>query len=399
MKILYYDCFSGISGDMNLGALLDLGIDKSYLINELKKIKLDEYEIEVSKELKQGIEGTKVNVIVKEKHHHHNHKHGHSHSHSHHRHYSDIKKMIEGSDLSENVKSGSLKVFEKIGIAEAKIHGKTLEEIHFHEVGAVDSIVDIVGAAILIEKLGVEQIYSSSVQVGGGFVKCAHGTFPVPAPATTEILSGIPIKKGVVEHETTTPTGAAILASYVNVFDDKAQLKIEKTAYGIGHKDFGIPNVLRVHLAEVETHTSYGTSIITECNIDDMNPEYYEFVMDKLFDGGVNDVYFTPIHMKKSRPAIKLSVLHPKELSQEIEKIIFEHTSTIGLRRITVEKAFLKREFKKIKTKYGDITIKYAFTGNAEKKWKPEYIECVTIANDNNISLQELYNEINKHIE
>ena len=399
MKILYYDCFSGISGDMNLGALLDLGIDKSYLINELKKIKLDEYELEIKKELKQGIEGTKVNVKVKEKHHHHHsHEHGHTHSHSHHRHYSDIKKMIEESELSQTVKLRSLKMFEKIGLAEAKIHGKTLEEIHFHEVGAVDSIVDIVGAAILLEKLDVDRIYSSSVQVGGGFVECAHGTFPVPAPATTEILTGIPIKKGAVEHETTTPTGAAILATNVNIFDDKVQLKIEKTAYGIGHKDFGIPNILRVHLAEIEPHTVYGTSIITECNIDDMNPEFYEFVMEKLFESGASDVYFTPIHMKKSRPAIKLSVLHPDELSHTVERLLFEHTSTIGLRRITVEKAFLKREIRKVVTKYGEVTIKYTFIGDSERKWKPEYRECVKIANENNISLQDVYNEINKHI-
>ncbi len=396
MKILYYDCFAGISGDMNLGALLDLGIEPSYLIDELKKIKLDEYQLKVTKELKKGIEGTKVSVIASEEAHHHKH---HSHSHSHHRHYSEIKKIIEESELSEKVKSRALKMFEKIGLAEAKIHGKTLEQIHFHEVGAVDSIVDIIGAAILIEKLNIDKIYSSSVQVGGGFVECAHGTFPVPAPATTEILTGIPIKKGLVENETTTPTGATILATNVDVFDDKVQLRIKRTGYGIGHKDFGIPNTLRVHLAEIETQTNYTTSILTECNIDDMNPEFYEFAMTKLFDAGANDVYFTPIQMKKSRPAIKLSVLHTEELCSVIEKIIFEHTSTIGLRRLTVEKAFLKRETKSIDTKYGKIEIKVAHIGDSDKKWKPEYNDCIKLANENNISLQEIYNEINKHIE
>jgi pyridinium-3,5-bisthiocarboxylic acid mononucleotide nickel chelatase len=243
MKVLYYDCFCGISGDMNLGALIDLGVDKNYLINEILKLNLDsEYEIKIEKALKSGISGTKVDVILKN---HHVHEH-------HHRNLDDIKNIINNSSLNDSIKKLSMDIFTKVAEAEALVHNKPLNEVHFHEVGAIDSIIDIVGAAICLDYLKVDKILASSVQVGGGFVKCAHGIIPVPAPATVEILRNIPIKSGIVQFETTTPTGAAILAANVEEFIDKVDFSVEKVGYGIGHRDLEIPNVLRVYLSKEE---------------------------------------------------------------------------------------------------------------------------------------------------
>lgn len=249
MKILYYDCFCGISGDMNLAALIDLGVPKEYLEQQLTKLNLNsEYEIKIEKSVKLGITGTRVDVILKDKpddHEEHVHNHGH-----HHRNLKDIEEIINSSDLSGKVKTLSLDMFMKVAEAEAKVHGKGLYEVHFHEVGATDSIVDMVGAAICLDYLKVDRIIASTVQVGGGFVKCAHGIMPVPAPATAEILKNIPISTGIVQFETTTPTGAAILAVNVNEFVPKVDFLIKKIAYGIGHRDLEIPNVLRVYLGE-----------------------------------------------------------------------------------------------------------------------------------------------------
>ncbi len=266
MKILYYDCFAGISGDMNLGAMIDLGVDNEYLLNELAKLKLEsEYEIKIEKRIKNGIHGTKVDVILKfkkEHSHDHNHHHDNHHSHEHHHHepshnhdhvhrnLGDIESIINNSELNKNVKRMSIDMFKEVAKAEAKVHGKDLYEVHFHEVGAIDSIVDIVGAAICIDYLKPDKIMASHIEVGGGFVKCAHGLMPVPAPATVEILKGIPIKAGRVNFEMTTPTGAAILASNVESFVDKMEFTIDKIGYGLGTRELEIPNVLRVYLAK-----------------------------------------------------------------------------------------------------------------------------------------------------
>ena len=270
MRVLYYDCFCGISGDMNLGALLDLGVNEEYLRQELVKLKLDaEYELLVKKDNKRGISGTRVDVVLKvatpihkqdyhhehhcheQQHHHHKEHDGEAancHTHHAHRNIKDIENIIINSDLSDTVKKLSVAIFMKVAEAEAKVHGKPLHEVQFHEVGAVDSIVDIVGAAVCLDYLKVNKIMASSVQVGGGFVKCAHGIIPIPAPATVEILKNIPVKSGIVPFETTTPTGAAILAANVGEFTDNMDFSIEKIGYGIGHRNLEIPNVLRVYL-------------------------------------------------------------------------------------------------------------------------------------------------------
>lgn len=260
MKILYYDCFSGISGDMNLGALVDLGIDENYLISELTKLNINGYKILVKKDNRKGIFGTKLNVILTNNNHEHSHfyenenthKHDHNHHNTHeHRNLNDIENIINESNLNDNIKKISSGIFRRVAEAEAKIHNKPIEEVHFHEVGAVDSIIDIVGAAICLDYLKVDKIMSSTIEVGSGCVKCAHGLLPVPAPATVEILKEIPIKSSNIPFEATTPTGAAILAYCVNEFTDRKDFKILKSGYGIGEKDKGdIPNILRVFFAE-----------------------------------------------------------------------------------------------------------------------------------------------------
>jgi uncharacterized protein (TIGR00299 family) protein len=410
MTVLYYDCFSGISGDMNLGALIDLGVDPDYLKSELSKLGLKGYNLEWATDSRKGITGTRAIVMINEeqgknlKHRKHNDSENHQHSlgnhhHSSHRNMADIRKIIDNSSLNENIKHKSLEIFLKVAEAEAKVHGTSVDEIHFHEVGAIDSIVDIVGAAICIDYLKPDRIFSSSVELGGGFVECAHGTLPVPAPATTEILKDIPVKYGAVQSETTTPTGAAILASFVNEFTDKLHFRIHKTGYGIGTKDFEIPNVLRIHLGELEDRSGSGIEIHTasliECNIDDMNPEMFGYVMDQLFEQGADDVFITPIIMKKARPASKLSVLCNPANEDSITEILLTHTTSLGVRKHTVEKTLLKREYQKLQTKYGPVTVKTAIYNGKRLKSKPEYEDCIRLAKENNVPVHVIYQEIN----
>lgn len=433
MRVLYYDCFCGISGDMNLAALLDLGVPEEYLIEEISKLKLDsEYEIKIEKTLKKGITGTQVNVILKNQHkknnnndnneeymdandhaqnHEHTHEHGHQHQHSHsqedsnfhhehhHRNLRDIENIINSSDLKDRVKKLSIDMFMKVAVAEAKVHGKTIYDVHFHEVGAVDSIVDMVGAAIALDYLNIDKIIASTVQVGGGFVKCAHGLMPVPAPATVEILKNIPINTGIVSFETTTPTGAAILTANVQEFTDKINFSIEKIAYGIGHRDLEIPNVLRVYLGKEEKNEEIEEQYILETNIDDMNPEFYGYVEEKLFEKGALDVFKTAIFMKKGRPAIKLSVLVNEKNEENVTEVIFQETTSIGIRKYKVEKIMLNRDFSRVRTPYGEVTIKNSYYKGKLVKYKPEYEECRIIAKENSIPMERLYKEIYKVVE
>ncbi|MBP2649478.1 MAG: hypothetical protein H6Q74_303 [Firmicutes bacterium] len=428
MKVLYYDCFCGISGDMNLGALLDLGVDEAYLRRELSKLNLDdEYELQVQKDNKKGISGTRVDVALKNAMH--DHKHDHSqalqpaggaeqnhhhqqhqedrnypeahreHTHHEHRNLKDIENIIINSRLSDGVKKLSLAIFMKVAEAEAKVHGKHLYEVHFHEVGAVDSIIDIVGAAVCIDYLNVDKIMASPVQVGGGFVKCAHGIIPIPAPATAEILKNIPLKSGIVPFETTTPTGAAILAANVGTFTDRMDISVEKIGYGIGHRELDIPNVLRIYIGYQESTNKLEEQYILETNIDDMNPELYGYIEEKLFDQGALDVFKTAISMKKGRSATKLSVLVNGEHEETILDVIFRETTSLGVRKYKVEKIMLPREFVKISTPYGNVTVKNAYYQGEKVKYKPEYEDCKKIANEKNIPISRVYQEVYKIIE
>ncbi len=390
MRILYYDCFAGISGDMNLGALLDLGVDPAYLESELKKLNIKGFHLEIAPDLRRGISGTKATVVVEDP------------DNEKHRHLRHVEEIINNSTLSDKVKTTSLKIFSLIAFAEAKVHQIEVERVHFHEVGALDSIADIVGAAICLEYLKVDKVLSAPIQLGGGTVKCAHGIMPVPAPATALIVANIPVKTGLVQHEATTPTGAAILVATVDEFTSEINFPITKTAYGIGQRDVSeVPNVLRVYLSDTETAASglkEESATIVECNIDDMNPERYEFIMEQLFEAGVADAWLTPIIMKKSRPANQLSVLCSPEKINKIKGIIFNHSTSIGLREYTVKKSVLSRVEKSVQTKFGPITVKQSILEGKIVRSKPEYEQCKSIAKQHNISTEEVEREVIKNL-
>jgi hypothetical protein len=383
MKIIGYDCFSGISGDMNLGAMIDLGVDKSFLIDELNKLSLKGWELIAEKDQRHGIVGTKVTVRQT--------KHEHAH-----RHLSDIEKIINDSSLDQKTKELSRKIFNKIAIAEASVHGISVDQVHFHEVGAIDSIIDIVGAAICFNFLNAEAVHVSTVELGGGFVNCDHGKLPVPAPATAELIKGIPVKKNGVDFEATTPTGAAILSTLGTDFNPGLQFKIIKTAYGVGQKEHpGVPNVLRVFLGETITGTGSGHDAIQlECNIDDMNPEFFEYIAERLFKAGASDVFFSNIMMKKGRPGILLNVICEKELADTVKSIIFTESTTLGIRIFPFRKETLVRKLETIQTIYGQIAIKRSFYNGQEVSCKPEYDECKRIAAEKGIPVKEVYNNI-----
>lgn len=392
MKILYYDCFSGISGDMNLGALLDLGIvDAAYLEKGLSGLGLDsEFSISAEKCQKNGITGTKANVVLRN-----------TDPSAHHipRHLDDITAILDASRLSDAVKQSSLRMFRAIAQAEGKVHGIPAEKVHFHEVGATDSVVDIVGAAVLLDALRPDRILSSPVQVGGGYVECAHGLIPVPAPATAELLRGIPVRLGLVPFETATPTGAAILACSASEFTDRMTFTAERIGYGFGDRDFKIPNALRVFWGEVPENETVEEQTLLETNIDDMNPEFYEYVEKLLFQAGALDVFKTPIVMKKGRPAVKLSVLAARKDECAVTDVIFRQTTSIGLRKTGVEKVMLRRREHTLNTKYGEISVKEAYYEGKPLKYKAEYEDCRKAAEAYGVPLAEVRREIDRVME
>jgi pyridinium-3,5-bisthiocarboxylic acid mononucleotide nickel chelatase len=382
MKILSYDCFSGISGDMNLGAMIDLGVDKDYLTRELNKLNLKGWELVINRDQRHGISGTKVTVKQTR------------HEHAH-RHLSDIEKIIDDSGLDLRTRELSKKIFMKIAVAEAKVHGIPEDHVHFHEVGAVDSIIDIVGAAICFNALDVDAVHVGPVELGGGFVKCDHGKLPVPAPATAEIIKGIPVKKGGVDFEATTPTGAAIISTLGNFFGSDMQIKIEKTAYGVGQKDHhDVPNLLRVFLGVSSEPETGHDALFIECNIDDMNPEFFDYISDRLFKSGASDVFITSISMKKGRPGLILNVICEKESAETVKNIIFTESTTLGLRTFPFRKDTLVRKFEKIQTIYGEVSVKRSYYRDKEVSCKPEYDECKRIASGQGIPLKVVYNNI-----
>lgn len=388
MKILYYDCFSGISGDMNLGALVDLGVPFSYISKELDKLGLnEEFEITCEKAIKNGIGGTKVTVRDLN---------FYNHNHVYGRTYKDIVTIIKNSRISDTAKEIALNIFNEIAVAEAKIHNKAISEVHFHEVGAIDSIIDIVGAAIAISYINPDIIKCSTIEIGYGMVKSAHGILPIPAPATAEILKNIPIKAENVPFEATTPTGAAILKGTSSEFTDKKNFKISKIGYGIGQKDNKImANILRVFLGELESNKEdEEKELILECNIDDMRAEEYELLMERLLNANALDVFYTNILMKKQRPAIKLSVICNYKNKDILKNIIFNNSSTIGIREIDIDRTKLEREIIEIKSKYGFVPLKISKYNGHIIRVKPEYDYCKAIAIEKDISLNEVYNDI-----
>lgn len=383
MKILYYDCFSGISGDMNLGAMIDLGVDESYLRTELKKLNVGGWELDVTSDQRHGIKGTCVTIRQT--------KNEHSH-----RHLSHVNKIIDDSGLDQVTKDLARQIFMKVAIAEAKVHNIPVEKVHFHEVGAIDSIIDIVGAAICYTVLNVEKVFTSPVELGGGKVRCEHGLLPVPAPATAEIVKDIPVKVGGVDFEATTPTGAAIISTLASTYTSLPPVKFNKTGYGVGHKDHpDVPNLLRVMLGETEEMDLPGhEAMLLECNIDDMNPEFYEYISEKLFDTGASDVYLTSVIMKKGRPGTVLGVICEKGFTDRIKEVLFSESTTLGIRIFPFRKETLVREFETVSTEYGEITVKRSYYRGKEVSCKPEFEDCKRIASEQNLPVKEICRRI-----
>jgi len=394
MKIAYFDCFSGISGDMTLGALVDLGLEPELLKGELSKLNLEGYNISFTKSSKHAITGTKAHVELT---HHHHHDHDHHHEHEHHgRHLGDIRQLIEASDLSDDVKSKAMSIFVRLGEAEAKVHDTTIEEVHFHEVGAVDSIVDIVGAAIGISAMGIEKIYSSPPSLGTGLTKSSHGIIPIPVPATMELLKGIPVRQTEIKGELVTPTGAAIISTLSEGFGPMPEMVVDKVGYGAGTKDLEEqPNLLRVSLGTAGGGDYESDAVnVVETNIDDMSPQVYDLLIDKLLETGALDVFLTPIVMKKSRPAIKLTALVKSPQLDEVCACILRETTTLGVRIYRTDRKKLSREIIEVDTEYGKISVKLGKIGDEVVKILPEYEDCKRIAREKNIPVMKIHQAV-----
>jgi uncharacterized protein (TIGR00299 family) protein len=379
MKIAYFDAFSGISGDMTIAAFLNAGLDENEFLTELSKLKLSGFEIEIKKVIRNGITATKFEVIVKEKQ-------------KEHRHLSDIFEIIDASDLSEFVKQTSKKIFTNIAQAEAKIHNTTVEEVHFHEVGAIDSIIDIVGTTICIEKFKIEKIFASKIPLGSGsFTQTQHGKMPIPSPATLELLKNFPVTLTDIPFELTTPTGASIIATLAEYGLEKETIKINSVGYGAGNFDIpNQPDLLRIIIGEIPQKFNEEKLLLVETNIDDMNPEIYPYVIEKLLHSGANDAYLVPVIMKKGRPGILLSTLVNETKLDDILKVIFTQTTTLGVRILEIRRKKLKREQKEIDTPFGKVKFKIAIIENSERL-VPEFEECKRIAEEKNIPLIQVY--------
>lgn len=382
MRALFYQPSCGISGDMHMAAMFELGVPQTLVREELARLPLaDQYQIDVAPAEKMGISGTRVAVGTSEQHHH--------------RHHYQIVEMIKGCGYAPGVERRALDIFERIAVAEAKIHNVPVAKVHFHEVGAVDSIVDIVAAAVCLEHLNVDRVYCNPVEVGAGHVNCAHGRFPVPAPATQELLTGVPCSYGGVQGESTTPTGAAILRATVTHFEPPAAFAPARIGYGIGHKDFELPNVLRVALGDVseqepapiantastpiEQNTHYRHYKI-EANIDDMSPEAFEPLLQSLFEAGAGDAWCTSIVMKKSRSATCLSVIADSSRVNALADLVLNQSTTIGLRILPFEKRILRREELVIDTSHGPIRVKRVTLPNGDTRWKSEHDDVASFA-------------------
>jgi uncharacterized protein (TIGR00299 family) protein len=384
MRIAILDCFSGISGDMTLSALLDLGVPLDYINEQLVKLKITDFHIQASKTKRHHIAATIVKISFNAKK-------------QPERNYRCIIELIENSQLSLAVKEKAKKAFTILGEAEAKIHDTPLKKIHFHEVGAVDSIIDLVGSIIGFEYLQVETIYSQRVPLGSGFTNTAHGLMPVPSPAAMEILKDYPVVQCDSEYEMTTPTGATILKVLsAGIIPDGFSYLQEQIGYGAGSKDTELlPNLLRIITGNTITTKGYERLIMVETNIDDMNPEIFSFLIEQLFQIGARDVFLSPVIMKKSRPGTKLSVLASKEFLQPIEEKIITETTTLGLRKYEVERKILPRKSTFLNTRFGKIKVKEV-TLNEKKLYRPEFEECKKVAEKFNIALQDVYREIER---
>jgi hypothetical protein len=422
-RLLYFDCFSGISGDMVLGALLDAGLPMPALKGALGSLAVDGYHVHAERVLRAGVSATKFRVHEHagahaehshEHAHHHDHEHraprpesrapspeprAHSHAHSH-RSLPEIYGLIDTSDLSAAGRDRAKALFQRLAEAEAAIHDMPVEKVHLHEVGALDSIIDIVGAVFGLEWLGVDQIMSSPLNVGGGMVHSAHGHFPVPAPATVKLLGPAPVYSGAVQKELVTPTGALLVSSYASSFGPIPAMTIDQVGYGAGDHDFpSTPNVLRILVGEQprgasclsRTDATGATRVVViECEIDDMNPQLFGVAMDRLYAAGALEVFYVPVQMKKNRPGTLLTVVAPPPLRSSLSDIIFKETTTIGVRYAELDRECLRRELVTVKTPVGDVRMKLAWRDGRLVNAVPEFDDCNALAASNNLPVKEV---------
>ncbi len=378
MKTAYFHCFAGASGDMIAGALLDAGGDFARLESELSKLGIPDYGISADRVTKNGIVGTKFTVTLT--------------GGQPLRKLPDIEKIISSSGLGSGIKKRSMEIFWLLAEAESAVHGIPLEEVHFHEVGAVDAMVDILSACILLEDLGIEKVFSSPLHLGSGTIQTAHGKLPVPAPATLEILKGKPVYSTGINSELTTPTGAAIISAMAESFIPIPLMNLESAGYGAGTRDLPLPNLLRVLIGELKEESRLTDSIIClETNIDDMNPELFPHVMEKLLENGALDVYLQPVIMKKSRPGNLLTVLGEHRDEEKLARILFSETTTSGIRINTMRRRKLARETVPVATEFGDVVVKVHYREGEVITLSPEYESCRKVAEKVKVPVKEVY--------
>lgn len=387
MKTAYFDCFNGASGDMILGALVQAGADADALVRGLESLEL-EFSLSFEKTVRGGITAVKAEV--------------HTHEHHPHRGLSDIKQIIGGSGLSARVKQQVISIFERLAKAEATVHGCSLEEIHFHEVGAIDAIVDITGACLALELLGIERIVSSPLPLGSGTVRCAHGLLPVPAPAVAELVKGFPVYDNGEPGERVTPTGAAILTTLSESFGPLPGLTVEAAGYGSGTRpDQKLPNLLRVLVGENRENREVGevgevgeveekNVVLVETNLDDCNPQFLERAMERLFEAGALDVAFHPVGMKKNRPGVMLSAVVPPSCQEACAQIVLEETTALGVRLIPAERRVMSRKIEAVETPYGPVRVKVASREKARNRM-PEYEDCLRAAREHGVPVKEVW--------
>ncbi len=407
MKVLYLDCGMGAAGDMLMGALVSLLTEEqqSYFADKINSIGIPGVTVTIQNDVKCGVTGKHIEVLIGgasegEEHGNDGHDHNRGHQHDHHHHHvhssmRDIEEIIDKLDISNKVREDVKQIYKRIALAESTVHGTTVSEIHFHEVGMMDAIADITGCAMLLELLQVDKVVVSPINVGYGTVKCAHGILPVPAPATANLLKNIPSYAGDVKGELCTPTGAAILGYYGNEFSNMPLMTVEAVGYGTGKKDFEAANVVRA----IVGHSGDGQDSIVElsCNMDDITGEQIGYVTELLLKKGARDVFTTAVTMKKNRPGILLTVLCTDEDKMDMAEIIFKNTTTIGIRELSKKRMTLNRREELLKTGFGDVRVKRS-SGYGVKRVKAEYEDIANIARQNNLSIQEVIDAVNKEI-
>ena len=394
-NILFIEPSSGASGDMMIGALLDLGFSFEELREKLLLLPLDCYQLSVEKCNRSGIQATKFSVHETHEHHH-KHEHYHEHEHKHHqRTFADIRAMIEGSRLSSWVKEKSIEAFRRLAEAEGKIHGHPADQVHFHEVGAVDSIVDMVGTMIIMESFRSMHVVSSSINVGQGTLECQHGVYPVPAPAAQELLRNVPVFSNSITGELTTPTGAALLITLADEFGPRPPMKIAAMGYGAGTRETpGGANVLRISIGDASEKTTASASAeqvaVIEAAIDDMNPQIFGYFQKKALTAGALDVYAEPIYMKKNRPALKITCVCNVDDMHRFAEIFFSETTTIGIRHTIADRITLDREFREVSTQYGPVKMKVSIMDGRSVNYVPEFEDCIKLAEQTGKPLKEI---------